>query len=386
MRVAVLTADSREHYKNYVPSIPSFGAAPTALLEGFQHLPNVEIHVISCLQKPVKSPEKLAANLWYHGLFVPKIGWLRTGYQGCVRATRRKIREIRADIVHGQGTERDCSLSAILSGRPNVVTIHGNMVSVAKVCGARMGSFNWWAARLEDFTLRRTAGVFCNSAYTESLVRPRARQTWRVPNAVRSAFLSTPAPRAARAVPMLLNIGEVCAYKRQRNVLEVARNLWRQGLRFELNFIGVADRAGAYATEFLNELREAEAAGYARHRGLLGLEQLMGALDEASALIHFPSEESFGLVVAEALARNLKLFTAATGGLVDIAERVEGAEIYPADDWKGLEAGIARWISAGHPRPSSAADVIRERYRPERIAERHLEIYAEVLKGGAGRF
>ena len=48
----------------------------------------------------------------------PKIGWLRTLYQGCVRATRRKLREIQPDIVHGQGTERDCAIGAVLSGFP----------------------------------------------------------------------------------------------------------------------------------------------------------------------------------------------------------------------------------------------------------------------------
>jgi hypothetical protein len=52
--------------------------------------------------------------------------------------------------VHGQGTKRDCAISALLSGFPNVVTIRGNMVSVAKVCGARFGSFGWWAAQLDN--------------------------------------------------------------------------------------------------------------------------------------------------------------------------------------------------------------------------------------------
>src|ERR1017187_1184757 len=146
MRVAILTSDNRESFKDYTNPMPCMGFAPDALLQGFAGLPDAEIHVVSCLQQPVSSPEKLADNIWYHGLLAPKIGWLRTGYQGCIRAVRRKLKEIRPDIVHGQGTERDCAISAAFSGFLNVVTVHGNMRLIAQVNHARPFSFLWLAA------------------------------------------------------------------------------------------------------------------------------------------------------------------------------------------------------------------------------------------------
>ena len=87
------------------------------MLQGFAALPEVRVHVVSCTQQPMRSPEKLAGNIWFHSLHVPKLGWLRTGYQGCIRAVRRKLRAIQPDLVHGQGTERDCALSAIFSSQ-----------------------------------------------------------------------------------------------------------------------------------------------------------------------------------------------------------------------------------------------------------------------------
>ena len=83
--------------------------------------------------------------------------------------------------------------------------------------------------------------------------------------------------------------------------------------------------------------------------------------------------------VAEALARNLKFFGFDVGGIPEIALAVDGAELLPAGDWNGLENSIRRWIDAGSPQPTSAADVMRERYHPPVIARRHLEIYREVL-------
>jgi glycosyltransferase involved in cell wall biosynthesis len=103
-------------------------------------------------------------------------------------------------------------------------------------------------------------------------------------------------------------------------------------------------------------------------------------MDGASALVHFLTEESFGLVVAEALARNLKLFAGSVGGVVDIADGVEGAELFPGQDWPGLENSLARWLETGCPRSDATAMIMRERYHPDVIARRHVEIYREIMK------
>jgi glycosyltransferase involved in cell wall biosynthesis len=379
MRVAILTGDNRERFKDYGHPTPCFGAAPEALLEGCAAMRDVEFHVLACLQRPAPAPEKLADNVWFHGLHVPKLGWMRTLYQGCIRATRKKLREIRPDIVHGQGTERDCAISAALSGFPNVLTIHGNMVAMEEFYRPWPGTFYWLAARLENFALRRTAGVFCNSAYTEGRVAPRARRVWRVPNAVRRKFLDEPAPTGWEGRPIFLNAGVISGYKQQIEILAVAERLWRRGLRFEIYFAGTFDASTNYGAAFRRRMAEVEGAGYARYLGDLKIGELIGVFDRASALVHCPVEEAFGLVVAEALSRNLKFFGAATGGVQDIASGVEGAELFRLGDWAALENAMARWIEAGCPRPQGAAEVMRQRYHPEVIARRHLEIYREVI-------
>ena len=384
MKIALLTTDNRDHYRTYAEPLPAFGTAPAALLAGFAGMAGVEIHVLSCLHAPVAVPEKIAPNIFYHALVVPKNGWMRSLYLGCARAARRKLREISPDIVHGQGTERDCALAAVRSGWPNVVTIHGNMQAVARAYGAGFGSFHWLAAKLEAAALRRTAGVFCNSAYTEKLAAPLAKKTWRVPNALRPDFFAPWPEKKSAATPVLLNVGEVQPYKQQVALLRVADNLHQRGLKFELQFAGVLNPSSAYGAEFARALAAAERAGYARHLGLLPAPQLVAAMDAADALVHFPTEEAFGLVVAEALARNLKLFAARTGGVPDIAQDADGAELFAATDFAGLEQALAGWLGgnvSGRPKPAA---LMAARYHPAAIARRHLEIYQEVLRGRAG--
>lgn len=379
MRIVQITTDNREHYGDHAHPRPYFGTAPTALLQGFAAMPEVELHVVSCLQQRVAAPGKIAPNIFFHSLVVPKFGWMRTLYSGCARAVRQKLREIQPDIVHGQGTERECAISAARSGSPNVVTIHGNMKAIAQIYGAKFGSFHWLAEKLENAALRKTAGVFCNSAYTENLVAPRAKKIWRVPNALQTEFFAPLPVRKNSPRPVLLNIGVIEPRKQQLKILEVAGRLHARGLKFELQFIGKNTVASPYAIEFSRRLVEAEKAGYARQLGLLAPPQIVPAMDAAEALVHFPTEEAFGLVTAEALARNMKFFGAATGGGVEIATGAEGAELFPATDFAGLEDAIARWLAAGAPTPLNAAAAMRARYHPEVIARRHLEIYREVL-------
>jgi glycosyltransferase involved in cell wall biosynthesis len=379
MRIALLTTDNREVLKDYRTPVPHFGAAPEALMQGFALAPEVEVHVVACARARMTSPPKLAPNIFFHGLYVPRLGWMRTGYQGCIRATRKKLREIQPEIVHGQGTELDCGISAVFSGFPNVITIHGNMAELARQFRERVGSFVWLAGRLETLTLKRTDGVLCNSAYTEQLVRPRARRTWRVANALRAGFFApAPAPRGAGRC-ILVNVGVIAARKRQLELLDVARELRQRGLDFEFQFVGQATPGDPYAAAFLEKIRPMEKEGFARYAGLKSTSELVELFDRSAGMVHFSPAESFGLAVAEGLARDLKLFAARVGGVPDIAAGVPGAELLDADDWRGLGSAIANWIRNGYPRACGASEVMRARYHPENIARRHLEIYREVL-------
>jgi glycosyltransferase involved in cell wall biosynthesis len=376
MKIAILATDSREHFRDYGAPTPQFNPGIDALMQGFSALPGLELHIISCSQQPMRSPEKLRQNVWFHCVHVPKSGWLRTLYQGCIRATRRELKKIGPDIVQGYGTERECGISAALSGFPNVVSIQGNMAELARLFRARIGSYHWLTARLENFTLRRTGGVICNSIYTQNLVRPRARKTWVVHPALRLAFLE-PAPATPRPCA-LLNAGVIGSRKRQLELLDVAEALHRQGLKCEFRFIGRMEDSD-YARAFRERIKPMEAAGYARYLGRQPAAELVHCFDSVAGMVHCPSEEAFGLNVAEALARNLKFFGSRLGGIVDIAEGAPDAELFAPDDWPGLTAAIARWIGQEHPRPEAAAALMRERYHPETVARRHVEIYREVL-------
>lgn len=378
MQIAILTTDGRALSPQWADcALPSFGAAPSALMEGLAALPDLQVHVLSAAKDHTLPELELNSNIRWHPLRIGRYDQMRSVYVGNILIARRLIRSISPDIVHGQGTEKDCALAAAYSGLPNVVTIHGNMAELHRLGYHGHKLFGTLASVLESHALRRTGGVFCNSAYTESLVAPRAKRTWRVPNPIRSGFFEPSTGVSDGGVPLLLNVGVVNPRKRQLEVLQSIRRLHHSGTDLKILFAGGLSEETEYGRAFVEELKAAEKEGVAEYVGFLDQRQLVELMDRCSGFVHFPTEEAFGLVVAEALARGLKFFGADLGGIRDIVHGIPSAETYA--DFDCLERGIQRWMDAGAPRHPEAAIEVEKRYHPTVIARAHLEIYREVL-------
>lgn len=382
LKVALLTSDKRDHDRDYANPVPGFGTAPAALLQGFARLPDAEVHVVSCVQQPVRSPEKLAPNIFYHSLLVPKLGWLRTGYQGCLRAVRRALRELQPDIVHGQGTERDCALGAVFSGFPNVLTLHGNMRLVAAVNRARPFSFLWLAARLERLTLPRTDGVVCITRYTRDAVQSLAPKTWVLPNAVDEGFFDlSPAPDRS-APPVILCVGAVCYRKNQNDFIRALDPL-ADARPFKVVFLGEVD-AGAYGTEFRELVR---ARPWCEHVGFSGRDRVKQQFEAATLLALPTREDNCPMVVLEAMAAGVPVLAANVGGVPDLIDPEKTGLFGDPARPETFRAGVARLLADPELRRRLAAAAKAEalrRFHPEVIARQHLEIYREVLAGRRG--
>jgi len=378
MKLALLATDNREAFREYHKSTPWFGMAPEALLQGFERLPELEVHVVSCTKKLMQSPEKLAPNIWFHSLPVPKIGWLRTGYQGCIRAVRRKLRELKPDLVHGQGTERDCAISAVLSGFTSVLTIHGNMRLIAQVHRAKPFSFVWLAAQLERFTIPRSQGVICITNYTRDAVAGLARRTWVVPNAAEASFFKLEPHPASGSEPLILFVGHVDMRKNQNAFIRALDPL-AVGTRFKVLFLGLAGSGDAYAEEFFQLVGSRP---WCAHAGFADRNTLQGHLREASFLVLPSLEDNCPMVVLEAMASGVPVLASRVGGIPDLIQEEKTGLFCDPLDAASIRNGVARLLANRElSRRLAAVAKTRalERFYPMVIARRHLEIYREIL-------
>jgi glycosyltransferase involved in cell wall biosynthesis len=384
MKIAISTTDNRDQMRAYDAVTPLFGAAPDALLQGFALLPEVEVHVIVCARKRMLSPAKVAPNVFYHCLVVPKLGWMRTLFQGCIRAVRKKLQEIQPEIVHGQGTEGHQALSAVYSGFPNVMTIHGNMRLIAKLEQPPPLSYNWIAARLEGFAIPRSQGVICITRHTQQAVEALAKRTWIVPNAVDASFFDVHTQPEAESRPRILCVGHVRRLKNQNGLIRALDPLARER-NFELVFLGAAGEGSAYTAEFLRLVGERP---WCSHGGFANRSQLQAQLANAAVLVLPTFEDNCPMVVLEAMAAGVPVVAAKVGGLPDLIEDGKTGFFCDPYDAASMRAGVERALTnrtATLEMATFARQRARERFHPKVVAQRHIEIYREVLENGPMR-
>jgi glycosyltransferase involved in cell wall biosynthesis len=378
MKVAFLTTDSREHFKDYSNPQPYFGTAPEALLEGFKLMPEeVEVHVISCLQKkPISSPAKLADNIHYHALQVPNIGWMKTGYQGCIRSVWRKLQEIKPDVVHGQGTERDCAMCAVFSGYPNVLTIHGNMRLVAKVLGARPFTYYWFASILEKHCLRRTGGVVAISRYTQANVGALAQRIWLLPNAVHPSFFDV--ERRPDTPPRILCVANIGTRKNQAGLIRALDSLAGE-MPIRLVFAGAGSESDDYFRQFKRMLNSRP---WCEYLGGVDKAALQREMSRATAAVLPTLEDNCPMVILEAAAAKIPVAASAIGGIPDLIEDGESGLLFDPHDSGAIARAVCTLLRerATADKLAKKAHTLRIlRNSPASVARQHLEIYRELL-------
>jgi glycosyltransferase involved in cell wall biosynthesis len=129
--------------------------------------------------------------------------------------------------------------------------------------------------------------------------------------------------------PLVVCIGSFEPRKNQLAVLHAAEHLWREGLDFELQFIG----GGGYTTEFDPLMVRLKAAGRpVRRRNAISDAELWQTLRTARFSVFLSLHEGFGLPVAESLACGTPCLTSDYGSTREIADGGGALVVDPLDD------------------------------------------------------
>jgi Glycosyltransferase len=374
-KVAIILPDNRDEFGRYGEPAPIFGTAPTALLAGFSQIPEIEVHAVSCLRAPAIKPERIAPNVFYHGVWVPRWGFLKTGYFPATWQIRKLLRRLRPNIVHGQGTERFASLAAVRSGFRNILTIHGNMRQVARALQAKPFSFHDLTARLETVALRRTDGVICLTRYSREQVQDLSRKTWLVSNAVNEDFLKV--NRTLEKPPTVLCVANVTKYKCQNELIRSLDTLAGE-ISFRLVFLGAVEDGDPYGDEFLSLVR---ARKWCEHHGFKTGNALRDKFSTADMLILPSREDNCPMVILEAMAAGVPVAASSIGGIPDLVEHERSGLLFDPVDPASMRETVRRLLT----NPTEAKELaerarqqVLEQNTPLVIARKHLSIYQEL--------
>ena len=376
MRVAFLTTDNREQLADYDNPHPHFGTAPAALLDGMAQLPDdLEVHVISCTRKKMTSPEKLADNIWFHQPLVPHLGWGRTAFAGCGLAVRKVIHKIQPDLIHAQGTERDCAVSMMMAPQmPKLLTIHGHMARIAEIIGAKPLSYYWLVKQLEALAVRKADGLVAITHYTRRRVEKSARKTWVTPNAVDASFFEVDSPGRGN---LALCVASLSPWKRQLELIE-ALDALPDAKRPDLVLLGVGGESG-YGAEVAAAVAKRP---WCSHPGSVDRANLKQWLKKAGLLILPSTEDNCPMVILEAMAAGVPIAASRIGGIPDLIDDGRTGYLFDPLDARSIRQAVSRWAESPEKTAALSATAKQEalaRFHPKVVATKHLEIYREIL-------
>jgi glycosyltransferase involved in cell wall biosynthesis len=229
---------------------------------------------------------------------------------------------------------------------------------------------------LERFCLPRFNGVVCISKYTENWVKGLATKTWLLPNAVDSKFFEIQ-PRRTGHVPVVLVVANVDSRKNQIGLIHSLAGLSRQR-PFEVRFFGKCGE-DPYGKEF----RELIAArSWCFWGGMLERENLRGEFAKASVVMLPTWEDNCPMVVLEAQAAGIPVIASNVGGVPDLVEDGRTGLLTDPARPETMSKALARLLedpALAKQLAEKGRSQAKARFHPKVIAEKHLEIYREVI-------
>lgn len=186
-----------------------------------------------------------------------------------------------------------------------------------------------------------------------------------------------PVAGATGARPRVLCVSTIEGRKNHRALLDAAEALWRSGVDFELELIGMprADTGAAV----LAQIRELQAAGRSlRYHGAVSEAALHAAYARATVTVYPSLLEGFGLPVLESLQHGRPCVCLGTGALGEAA-RGGGVRPLTSVDAKSLERALGELLTEPQALDALAAEAVTRKFRTWKDYTRDLRAWMTTL-------
>jgi len=366
--------------KNDTKASPNVHPAIEALLQGFEGLDGIEVHVLFGSLSPPTRIRPAQGAVHYHSIPYRRVcgGLSGGGFLGRFFSLRNYVRSHSFDLVHAQGTERESAWTAVFSGIPSVITLHGLMGEVVKMKGNRTLWHYWVAALLEWLAIKRTDGVVAISPYALRIVlgiTPRARF---IPNAVRSEFYLESRDKK-RDVPTVFFVGNLTHVKRPDWFIRAVDALWKEGLSFKARMLCMGNPKHPYFIEMVAMAERLPASRKIELR--YNVADVAAELDQADILFAPSTWESMGIAVCEAMAKGLCVVGSRIEANIPLLGQGCGV-MFSTDNFKEAVDSLRRVILDREQRRqiSEKSQNRVKSYAPDVVAGETADFYREILR------
>lgn len=381
IRIAMLVIDANEssftRSDSSKPS-PVLHPAEESLLLGLSKIEDIEIDIIYAKADPHPEDSRKVGNCVFVPVPYKPVGLanLRSRYVGRLLALLQYMRGHRHDVIHAQGTERECGLVASLIRGNSLITLHGNLTEIAKTLRARPFSYFWMAAVLETWALRRVSGIHCISSHTQESVANLTKRTWVIPNAVAPVWYHV--VRNPSREPWVVCVADITEWKNPILLAKASDALHGRFPQAQVHFFGACHETHPYGRAFLTEI---ESRPWCVFHGKSTADTLRQALSSATCAVLPSKQENFGLALAEAMAAGVPVLGADVGGIPDVVRNnITGVTFDPND-----ASVLGELLVSLHLNPeemdrlaASAHEEAIRRFSVKVVADAHASMYREL--------
>ena len=347
------------HYATWLPQI-------AAAWDGQKE---VEIHWV-VMSELVK--ERRDVSEWgqmFHVLPTTQRGRSTTLFREDRRAIGAVLDEIQPDLVHGWGTEDVYGLAAVLSGRPNIVSMQGILSYYA--LKNRMPSRSYLQAMLELFILWKAEKVTTESEWGRNVVLRRNpfAKVELIEYGVQQVFFQTKW-QPEKTKPFALFVGGVSPRKGIQDLVEAFRDPKLSGS--ELVVIGGGE--GGWS-----ENLQKSTPPNIRWLGRKTAEETAQFMAKAWCLALPTKADTSPNVVKEARVVGLPVITTRNGGQASYMKNGEDGYFMECGDVSGLIQKIGKLLGS-FAKAKEMGEQGRKSYRDLFLAKRTAEEFLKIYK------
>jgi glycosyltransferase involved in cell wall biosynthesis len=299
----------------------------------------------------------------------------------CVLAARRLVEEIKPDVVHAQGIDRQGDIATQL-GLPAVVTVHGLVHIEARLAAKNLPGrikvvlFDALVRRV----LRKAQVVISISDYDakslEGLVRNRRIS---ISNAIAPDFFQ-PFTEPAWA-PRIFFAGVM---RPRKNVLGLVNAFAKVKAAVPAAHLTIAGPMPeqAYAQKVQDRVQELGLKEAITFMGHVSNEQLLQAMRETAAVALFSYEETSPTIIAQSLAVGRPVVASRVGGIPEmITEGETGYIVQPGDEQALADRLIDLMKDPERTRAMGERGraFARQRYEPSAVADQTVNAYRNAI-------
>jgi len=293
------------------------------------------------------------------------------------------IRQAQPDVVHAHWA-CEFAWAALRSGLPHLVTSHESPFTVARhYRGWKLGGYRWLRALMAWHVLRHAQHVSTVSPYLAESIQPLCRVPVKVvPNPIGERLFTLTRSAEPQRQRVLMVCNGWSTHKNPQAALRAFATVSQTLPDAELVLLGEdfgPHQAAAQWWRLQTMPGRVHFLGSVPHAGVLDW------MTRSDVLLHPAREESFGAVVAEAMAIGLPVLAGDRSGAVPWVVGQHGCLVdvgRPAE----IAAALAELLGDATRRERmacAARTAVKRRFAATRVVDQYAAIYAQLIAGPA---